>query len=230
MSDSEKKRKEMIAQKILKNKFIEGEGVSDIDEKRQKAEEKRKIKISLDSHEEESIAKQISEGFAKSIVIKDVLIYIFAQFLPLIILGSAMFIPSIYYLNLVSLNIRGILIILLIFGNLVYLYAIFRTIGAFSYKIEITNEKLKWRNIFWWNTIENINLLDAKPIGSYYFYFIRIGGILRFGIEGIFVKSDNKEYWIRTYPFYKKKADELAKIIHYWINISQLKDVNKDNS
>jgi hypothetical protein len=224
MSESEKSKKEMIAQKLLKNKFTEGEGVSDIDEKRQKAKEKRRFKISLESHEEESIAKKISSGIVQSIDKKDILIYILAQLLPLLILSSAMFIPSLFYLNKVDADFRGILIVLLVIGSLLYLYTIIRTIGAFSYKIEITNKELKWRNIFRWRTIENINLLESKPIGSYYFYLIRLGGILRIGIEGVFVKSENKEYWIRIYPFYKKKADELAKIIHCWVNITHLKD------
>ena len=221
MTNAKEKDEKFKAKNLLNRTFIEGDGVSDIDEKRQKAEEKRKIKLIFETNEKEEIIKQIKQGMTLSLNYKDILLFILGQLLPLLILASAMFIPSFYYLNR-AIDIRNVLIILLVLGSLVYFYTMLRTIAAFSYKIEISEMKLKWRSIFLWKTIDNVNLLDSNPIGSYYFYLHRIGGFLRFGIEVIKVSSSNKEYWIRSYPFYKKKANQLAKIIHCWINLTQI--------
>lgn len=221
MTDSNDENIKSKSKKLLNKSFIEGNGISDIDEKRQYAKEKRKIKLIYDTNEKEQIINQIKQGITLSLNYKDILLYLLLQLIPLLALASTMFVPSLIYLNK-ALDIRGVLIILLVLGSFLYMFGLLRTISAFSYKIEISETNLKWRSIFWWNSIENINLIDSKPIGSYYLYLIRIRGILRFGIEVINVVSKDKEYWIRTYPFYKKKAYHLAKIIDSWIGLTKI--------
>ena len=85
----------------------------------------------------------------------------------------------------------------------------------------ITQTEIKWRNVFWWNTIINQNITEVSAKYSFYFYLIRVGGILRFGVEIIQVISDEKEFWVRAYPLRKLKADQLVKTVMCWSEMTE---------
>ena len=218
MSDKEKtaaEKRNRIQQNILGS-----EGISDVEKRRQKLEEKKSYKAELDPETLDKIQEEIKEGLTIKIDYKDILLFLLAQFLPLLVLGSSFFIPGlVIILDSNNDDLRNFLIILIVLGSLVYLYGIIRLVCMLTYKIEINSNELKWRNIFWWNTISNNDLEEINAINSYYLYLTKIGGFLRFGIEIFQIKSKDKDFWVRAYPFRKKKIDELLKKLNCWIEI-----------
>lgn len=215
MSKKENKMKKPVDIKVFKESLFGGEGISDVEARRQKFVEKRSIKHDVDEEKRKKITDDINQGFLIKININDFLIFFIAQFIPLLIIGSALFVPG-----MLKLTDDLYFLILIIFGGLLYLYAFIRLISTLSYKIEISNEKIRWRNVFWWQEIPNKNILEINAIPSYYTYFTKIGGVGRIGVEVIQIKTEEKEYWVRAYPLRKKTGDELVIILKCWSDIN----------
>jgi hypothetical protein len=199
--------------KKVENNFLSGKGISDIDEKRQQTNKKQKIVIELTEQEKEEITKQIERTLVFSIEIKDVLSFLMKQFIPLIFLTLGMLIPSGFYLFKVSVEIRNMLIILLILGTLIGVYSIVRLLTFSRFKVKITKTSVAWRSVFKWNTLEITKIKSIGPIGGYYFYLPKLGGIFQFGLEIIKLSTQEKTYWIQTYPLHKKRGELLVKSI-----------------
>jgi hypothetical protein len=89
--------------------------------------------------------------------------------------------------------------------------------------------EIKWRNVFWWNTIENKNISGIYPRYSFYFYFLRVGGLLRFGVEIIQITSEEKDYWVRAYPLWRPKGDMLVKSVICWSDLTEINQEKEDN-
>ncbi|MHA1531510.1 MAG: hypothetical protein ACTSR6_05885 [Candidatus Heimdallarchaeota archaeon] len=209
MKESEKQVENDKRKRVFKENILAGEGISEIDDKRIKQDEKRAVKQEIDEKEKIEIVKQIKSGVNYDVDFKDVLLFLVAQFLPLLLLGSAFFVPGIILLDDSYSSIVYVVLgagILLFLGSLIYLYSLIRLLSALTYKMSITQTEIKWRNVFWWNT---------------YFYLIRVGGILRFGVEVIQVVSVEKEFWIRAYPLRKSKANQLVKTIMCWSELTE---------
>ncbi|NHJ46788.1 MAG: hypothetical protein FK733_03275 [Asgard group archaeon] len=217
----EEKKKNRDPKQLLKSDFLSGEGISDVEEKKIQSKKKQDIVLEVTSEERDFICKQIDDTLVFKIDFKDVLFFLLLQFLPLTIMGLAMLIPSIYYFNLVVVYTRNVLIILLILGTSSLLYAIIRLFALVSYKVEITNTTLKWRNFFTWISIENrdCNKIEAK--GGYYFYLPKIRGIIQIGFEVIKIISKDKTHWVRAYPLRKNKGKELIKSLNCWLELSK---------
>ena len=153
---------------------------------------------------------------------KDVLIYILAQFFPLLALGAACLIPGIIYIDNLSA------FILIVIAGCAFLYAILRVIFACSYKIDITTTAIKWRSIFWWKEIPNISVDCVNAMQGNYCYLIKIRGFLRYGVEVIQIVSDDKEHWVRAYPLRKSKGDQLVKILICWAELTKVSQEKKE--
>ena len=224
MKESEKHIENDKRKHILKDPILGGEGISEIDDKRIKQDEKRAIKQEIDEKEKIELTKQINNGVNYDVDLKDVLLFLVAQFLPLLLLGSAFLVPGIILLDDSYSSVTYVILgagILMFLGSLIYLYSLIRLLCTVTYKMSITQTEIKWRNIFWWNTIVNQNITGVIAFYSFYFYLIRIGGILRFGVEIIQVVSEEKAFWIRAYPLRKSKADQLVKTIMCWSEITE---------
>ena len=217
----EEKKKNRDAKQLLKSNFLSGEGISDVEEKKLQNKKKHDIVFEITTEEREDICKQIEELLVFKIDFKDVMFFLLLQFIPLLLMGLGILIPSIYYFNLVNINIRNVLIILIILGSTSLFYALIRLIAMISYKVEISNSTLRWRNFFKWITIENQNCEEISPKGSYYFYLPKIRGIIQFGYEVIKITSKDTTYWIRAYPLRKKKGKELIKSINCWLELAK---------
>ncbi|TET32408.1 MAG: hypothetical protein E3J70_01005 [Candidatus Heimdallarchaeota archaeon] len=231
MKESEKHIENDKRKHILKDPILGGEGISEIDEKRIKADEKRAVKQEIDEKEKIELTKQINNGVNYDVDLKDVLLFLVAQFLPLLLLGSAFFAPGIILLDDSYSSVTYVILgagILMFLGSLIYLYSLIRLICAVTYKMSITQTEIKWRNIFWWNTIVNQNITGVIAFYSFYFYLIRIGGILRFGVEIIQVVSEEKEFWIRAYPLRKSKADQLVKTVMCWSEMTESTQIKEE--
>ena len=198
----------------IKETLLGGEGISDVEERRQKFVEKHSVKLEVDKQEKESIIQQINQGFELKIDSKDFLAFFLTQFMPLAIISAGMLIPGI-----IKLTSDLYFLILIIFGGLALVYAIIRLLMMISFKIKFTNEKIIWRSLFWWNEIPNKNITEVNAIQGYFMYFTKIGGVGRIGVEAIQVKSDEEEFWIRAYPLSKSKGDYLVVIIKCWSEI-----------
>ncbi|NHJ04370.1 MAG: hypothetical protein EAX90_06075 [Candidatus Heimdallarchaeota archaeon] len=214
MSKKETKTKKPVDIRVLKESLLGGEGISEVEARRQKFVEKRSVKHEVDEEKRKKITDDINQGLHINININDFLIFFIAQLIPLLIVGSALFVPG-----MIKLADDRYFLILIIFGGLLYLYAFIRLISTLFYKIVISNEKIKWRNVFWWQEVPNKNILEINAIPSYYTYFTKIGGVGRIGVEVIQIKTEEKDYWIRAYPLRKKTGDELVIILKCWSDI-----------
>ncbi|MFW9924868.1 MAG: hypothetical protein ACFFDW_16440 [Candidatus Thorarchaeota archaeon] len=212
--NGKKKNEKKIDIKTLKEHVIGGEGISEVEEKRHKFEEKFAVKYEIDSEKREELNQKITQGLEIKTDKKDLLIFLLSQFLPLILLSSGLFIPGIIFLT------KDIyFVILIILGSLGYFYASVRLISTITYRIKISITEIRWHNCFWWNVIPNSNIQEVVPKNGYFFYFTKIGGVGRFGVEVIQIVSKENEYWIRGYPLSKEKADELVLTIKCWSDI-----------
>ncbi|HUU77002.1 MAG TPA: hypothetical protein VMX55_01565 [candidate division Zixibacteria bacterium] len=214
MSKKENKTKKPVDIKVLKESLLGGEGISDVEARRQKFVERRSVKHEVDEEKRKKITDDINQGLQIKTNISDFLIFFISQFIPLLIIGSTLFVPG-----MIKLADDLYFLILIIFGGFLYLYAFIRLISTLSYKIEIGNEKIKWRNVFWWKEVPNKDILEINAIPSYYTYFTKIGGVGRIGVEVIQIKTGEKEYWVRAYPLRKKTGDELVIILKCWSDI-----------
>jgi len=212
-------KKEKVGEKIrpMYEQYMKGEGISDVEDRRSQFLEKHEVKHYIEEEKKKEIQDNICNGVTFKLDKKDILIFLVSNFLPLLILASGCFVPGI-----VLLVLYGDLytLILIICGGLLLLYLLARTITAFTYKIELNKETLRWRNIFWWNDIPNENIIGIQAIQSYYMYFTKIGGVARIGVETIKITSTDTDYWIRAYPFRKSKSDELVVSIKCWIELN----------
>ena len=224
MNESEKQVENDKRKRVFKENILAGEGISEIDDKRIKQDEKRAVKQEIDEKEKIEIIQQIKNSLNYNVDLKDILLFLVVQFLPILLIGSAFFVPGIIFLGDSYSSVVYVVLgasILILIGSLIYLYSIIRLLCAVTYKMSITQTEIKWRNVFWWNTIINQNITKVSAKYSFYFYLIRVGGILRFGVEIIQVVSDEKELWIRAYPLRKAKADQLVKTIMCWSELTQ---------
>ena len=224
MNESEKQVENNKRKRVFKENILAGEGISEIDDKRIKQDEKRAVKQEIDEKEKIEIIQQIKNSLNYNVDLKDILLFLVVQFLPILLIGSAFFVPGIIFLGDSYSSVVYVVLgasILILIGSLIYLYSIIRLLCAVTYKMSITQTEIKWRNVFWWNTIINQNITEVSAKYSFYFYLIRVGGILRFGVEIIQVVSDEKELWIRAYPLRKAKADQLVKTIMCWSELTQ---------
>jgi hypothetical protein len=231
MSESDNPEDNDKKKRVFKESMLGGEGISEIDERRIKQDEKRAIKQDIDEEEREELLELIKNGTNFDAKIKDVLLFLVVQFLPLLILGSAFFVPGFILLDDSYSSVPYVILgaaILMSLGSLIYLYSLIRLVSAATYKIQITQTEIKWRNVFWWNTVENKNIIGVFASYSFYFYLIRIGGLLRFGVEIIQVVSEEKEYWIRAYPLWRSKGDKLVKAIMCWSELTQSTQIEED--
>ena len=213
------KKKEKVGEKIrpMLEQYMKGEGLSDVDARRTKFAEKHERKHYVDEEKKKEIQDNICNGIIFKLDKNDILIFLLSNFLPLFIIASGCFVPGI-----VLLVLYGDLftLVLIICGSLFYLYLITRTLAAFTYKIEMNKDTLRWRNIAWWNDIPNEKIIGIKAIQSFYLYFTKVGGVARIGVEAIKITSSEGEYWIRAYPFRKSKSDELVIAIKCWIELN----------
>jgi hypothetical protein len=216
---AENKKKNKETKHLLKSDFLSGEGISDVEEKRLQSQKKRDIIPEITSEERDNICKQIEQILVFKIDYMDVLYFLLLQLLPLLLIGLSMLIPSIYFFTEVNTDIRNVLIILIIMGSLTLFYSVMRLFALISYKIEITNNNLRWRNYFKWITIEKQVCEKIIPIGSYYFFLPVIRGLIQYGYEVIKITTEEKIYWIRAYPFRKKKGKELIKSLLCWLEL-----------
>lgn len=224
MNESKKQVENDKRKRVFKENILAGEGISEIDDKRIKQDEKRAVKQEIDEKEKIEIIQQIKNSLNYNVDLKDILLFLVVQFLPILLIGSAFFVPGIIFLGDSYSSVVYVVLgasILILIGSLIYLYSIIRLLCAVTYKMSITQTEIKWRNVFWWNTIINQNITEVSAKYSFYFYLIRVGGILRFGVEIIQVVSDEKELWIRAYPLRKAKADQLVKTIMCWSELTQ---------
>ncbi len=224
MNESEKQVENDKRKSVFKENILAGEGISEIDDKRIKQDEKRAVKQEIDEKEKIEILQQIKNGLNYNVDLKDVLLFLVVQFLPILLVGSAFFVPGIIFLGDSYSSVVYVVLgasILLLIGSLIYLYSIIRLLCAVTYKMYITQTEIKWRNVFWWKTIINQNITEVSAKYSFYFYLIRVGGILRFGVEVIRVVTDEKEFWIRAYPLRKSKGDQLVKTIMCWSELTE---------
>ncbi|HUT79992.1 MAG TPA: hypothetical protein VMZ29_02225 [Candidatus Bathyarchaeia archaeon] len=221
MEQSNKKSKNDQRKRPIIDGLIGGEGISDIEEKKQKIEEKRASEYEVEDEEKKQILSDIENGIFIKMESDDILHFLFFQFLPLLILCGAFFVPGLVLLFHAATDLRGFLIILVILGGLIFIYSIIRLLAALTFQLRIDNKELKWRNITRWITIENQGLTGLKASKSYYFYLINVGGILRIGVEAICVFSGKKEHWIRVYPLRITRADQLVKIICCWLELTK---------
>ncbi|MHA1555530.1 MAG: hypothetical protein ACTSPM_01210, partial [Candidatus Heimdallarchaeota archaeon] len=117
---SGEKKKRIRSDKVLvslKDSLIGGEGLKEVEEKRQKFVEKHSVKLEISEEKEKEIVEKIKEGFSLKTESKDFWLFMIAQFLPLMIIGSALFIPG-----LIFLSQDLYFLILIIAGALDYLY------------------------------------------------------------------------------------------------------------
>ncbi len=220
MSGEKKKRNKNDKIRVsLKESLTGGEGIKEVDEKRQKFVEKHSVKLEISEEKEKEIIKKIKQGYSLKTEGKDFWLFLVAQFLPLMIVGFAFFIPG-----LIFLSQNTFFIVLIILGSLDILYTIIRLICMLTFKVEFTAEKISWRNIFWWKEISNHNIVEVKAIQSFYLYFTKIGGVGRFGVEVILIATENADSWLRAYPFRKIRGDELVITTKCWSLLSVKRD------
>ena len=212
---NKKQNKEDKVRVSLKDSLIGGEGLKEVEEKRQKFVEKHSVKLEITEERAKEISTLIIQGLTFKTDKKDFGCFLLNQFLPLMIIGSACFIPGIIFL---SQDIY--FLVLIIFGGLAYLYTLVRMISTLTFKVEFTPEKIRWRNTFKWNEIPNKDITEVKAIQSFFLYFTKIGGVGRFGVEIILIATEENDFWLRAYPFKKSKGDEMVITTKCWVNLS----------
>ncbi|MBN1330982.1 MAG: hypothetical protein JXA54_16035 [Candidatus Heimdallarchaeota archaeon] len=221
MVDSNKKSKRDQKKRPIFDGIIGVEGISDVEEKKQKIEKKLASEYEVEDEEKKQFLISLENGISMKIESKDILYFLFAQLLPLLIISGAFFVPGVYFLLDSSSNLKGFLIIIIILGVIIFIYSFIRLLATFNYQIKITSKELKWHSITRWITIENTELTGLKASKNYYFYLIKVGGIIRIGIEAICIFSGKREYWLRAYPLRKSRADQLVKIICCWLELTK---------
>jgi len=202
---------------LLSSSLLSSEGISDVELKRQKITEKKATIIAITPEEREELKKQMTTGVSIKPHVKDILAFLGLQFLPLVALASAIFVPGIYYYFQTSADIRNLMIILQILGCLLYFYTLIRLLSTITYRIEISKERIRWRNIFWWNEIAHEKGFKLSMKKGFYFYLTKIGGLVQIGIEVFCLKSETLDYWVRAYPLRKTAAERLAKLLTVWL-------------
>jgi hypothetical protein len=211
----EKKSNNRVKLREKVDELVSGKGISDVEKKRDKFEQKQadKSQQKISEEEKEELVNRIKQGITYSTSGKDFLLFILLQLIPLSLLAAALLIPGvILWYRYYDLYI----IILFILSGLTIFYGLIRLFATLTYKIEIKSDQIRWRNIFWWNTIKKQPVSEIQVINSYYFYLIKIRGILRITVEIVKLVSEDKTYWIRMYPLRKNKADRLVLIIKCW--------------
>ena len=198
----------------IKETLLGGEGISDVEERRQKFVEKHSVKHEVNEQEKEAIKQQINQVLVLKINSRDFLAFFLTQFLPLIAIGSGMLIPGI-----IKLSSDLYFIILIVFGGLALLFVSIRFLMMLSFKVQFTNDKIRWRSLFWWNEIPNKDITEINAIQGYFMYFTKIGGVGRIGVEAIQIKAAEKEYWVRAYPLKKNRGDYLVVLVKCWSEI-----------
>ena len=217
MSGEKKKRNRSEKVRVsLKESLLGGEGLKEVEEKRQKFVEKHSVKLEISEENEKELIEKIKRGYSLKIEKRDFWLFMVTQFLPLMFVGSACFVPGLIFLSL-----DLVLLLPIIIGGLAYLYTIIRLICMLTFKVEFTSEKISWRNIFWWKEIPNKNITEVKAIQSFYLYFTKIGGVGRFGVEVILIATEETDFWLRAYPFRKSRGDELVITTKCWVILSE---------
>lgn len=173
----------------------------DISKQKEKVSEKKKQKI----------LEQIKDGLIFTPDTNDFKNFSI-QFIALLVLGSAMLVPGILLLvqSLYAL-------ILVTIGGFLVIYAFVRFICFLTYRLEISEEQLKWRNLWWWNVVPKKTIHSIVPKDGYFFYLVKIGGVIRSGVEVIKIEGNNQNFWVRTYPLRPEKGDELVTAIICWM-------------
>ena len=110
--------------------IISGPGISDVEKKRARFIEKKAIKHEVSDLEKDNICNQLQDEIVLSFDVKDFLVFFVLQFLPLVIIGSGLFVPGIILLEADKFSI-----ILVVFGGFFYFYTLIRTLSSISYKI-----------------------------------------------------------------------------------------------
>lgn len=228
LPEKEQKISQKKKKPILNSSLMSGEGISDIEIKKQKLSKKKAEQVEIAPKEREEIKKQIATGLTIEMKTKDILSFFFLQFLPLLLFASAFFVPGIVFYFKTSLDFRNLTIIAQVTGSFFYLYDFVRLLAALTFKIEITTDKIRWRNVFWWREIPFQEGLKLSSKKGYYLYLTKIGGLLQTNIEVFQLKSENKDYWIRAYPLRKKVAKELFKKLFVWTNPTSLEADNDE--
>lgn len=226
MSGEKKKRNRSDKVRVsLKDSLIGGEGIKEVEEKRQKFVEKHSVKLEISEEKEKEIIEKIKQGYSLKTEGRDFWLFMVVQFLPLMIVGSALFVPGLVFLPRDSFYL-----ILIIVGGLDLLYTAIRLLCMLTFKVEFIPEKISWRNIFWWKEIPNQNIAEVKAIQSFYLYFTKVGGVGRFGVEIILIATEEKDFWLRAYPFRKSRGDELVITTKCWAILSEKIDSSKVTS
>ncbi|MEA2070387.1 MAG: hypothetical protein U9O98_03765, partial [Asgard group archaeon] len=201
--------------------LIENHPISDVEKRQEKRKKKKdKKEIICSEKQKQDIAEKLKKEIKFSIELNDVLHFLLKQVMPLLFLGSAFFIPGIYYLAQ-----DKYMILLIIIGSLCYGFTVFRFIGALTTRIHFTPEEVSW--LFLWKR-NNLSVRNVKKIEEeygYYFYLIVIGGFLRIGIETLKLLLNGKAKWIRLYAFRKKKAEEIVRVAKCWNLLNGKNDV-----
>ncbi|NHJ84602.1 MAG: hypothetical protein FK734_04020 [Asgard group archaeon] len=216
MPKKETKEPKSAKPRPIMDNIMGGPGISDVEERLSAKIDKRAVKFELEKEKKNQILSDINSGIELKPNFKDILMFLLAQYLPLMILSAAYIVPGIWYLNRESSAI-----ILLVIGGLIGLYTHIRLICTLTYKIKMTPDQIQWLNVFHWNTVPNKNISEVQAIQSYYFYLTKMGGIVRFGVEVFKIVSNNKEHWVRAYPLRKSKADELVLYIYCWSELTE---------
>jgi len=220
MTKQEKNENDKKKRPIMDN-ILGTEGISDVDEKRQKQEEKKAKLYEISDEEKVNYVANIKNGITLQLEWKDILLFIVVQFIPLLLLGGAFFFFFLYYFFSTTSEWRNFNIILIVLGSMVFFYALIRLVCALSFKLEMSITEIKWRNVFWWKSILNQGLTHIKVNRGAYFYLIKVGGMISFGIEVILIASESKDYWLRAYPLRKARAEYLVKIVNCWIELTK---------
>ena len=128
MNESEKQAEDDKRKRVFKENILAGEGISEIDDKRIKQDEKRAVKQEIDEKEKTEIIQQIKNGLNYNVDLKDILLFLVVQFLPILLVGSAFFVPGIIFLGDSYSSVVYVVLgasILLLIGSLIYLYSLF---------------------------------------------------------------------------------------------------------
>jgi hypothetical protein len=200
---------------------FKGEGISEVDKKREMFEEKRKKlrDFDLSDEDKEKLLKAINNQLVFRAKFKDYVMFFIAQLLPLLFIGSSMFVPGLIYLP----NEKYALL-LLVLGGLFYLYGILRLYYVVVFKVEITPESIKWFTGIKNKKTNSEKIEKIEVYNGYYLYFIKLGGLLPFAIEEIKIVKNEQNFWIRTYPLRKTKGKKIAKAILYWASLNNRDD------
>ncbi|MBD3189538.1 MAG: hypothetical protein GF308_02790 [Candidatus Heimdallarchaeota archaeon] len=170
---------------------------------------KQKEKVS--EEKKQKVLEQIKEGFIFTPDKQDFKNFSI-QFIALLMLGLGLLIPGI-----ILLVQSWYALILITIGGFLVIYAFIRLVCFLTYRLEIHEEQLKWRNIWWWNIVPKRTIHSIVPKDGYFFYVVKIGGVIRSGIEVIKIEGSKQNYWVRAYPLRPEKGEELVTAIICWM-------------